>query len=175
MQNSLKTPVPLPSWDSRRATIGYKMKRQTSLPGNNEAKQPRKVKRVDPFSPWQLLVSERCQELGLSTRALTSKISTKDWQPEHTTIWAWLRSPEGTPPAEAYTPAVNRRLALALDLNPDVLAQAFEDSRRRFILNTTSPGQQGPLSVLRMLFADSQRKTWKTEDIVKLIDDVRGM
>ena len=121
------------------------------------------------------MVRERCDELRISTRALTSKISTADWKPEHTTVWAWMRSPEGTPPADTYTAAVNRRLALALELKPDVLAQAFEDSRRRFILTTTTPGQHGPLSVLRMLFADSQRKTWKTEDIVKLIDDVRGM
>jgi hypothetical protein len=138
-------------------------------------KPRRVVKRVDPFSPWQLLVQERCADLRLSTRALTAKISTAEWSPEHTTVWAWLRSPEGTPPADTYTAALNRRMATALGIKPDVLAQAFEDSRRRFVLSSTAPGQQGPLSVLRTLFADSQRKTWKTEDIVKLIDDIRGM
>lgn len=57
---------------------------------------------------------------------------------------------------------------------PDVLASAFEESRRKFMLTTSAPGQVGPLSVLRMLFAESQRKTWKTEEIVKVIDDIRG-
>jgi len=55
-----------------------------------------------------------------------------------------------------------------------VLASAFEESRRKFMLTSSAPGQVGPLSVLRMLFAESQRKTWKTEEIVKVIDDIRG-
>lgn len=149
--------------------------KRTKGESSSANKTRRIVKRVDPFSPWQLLVQERCADLRFSTRALTEKISTADWHPEHTTVWAWLRSPEGTPPAETYTPGLNRRLATALGIKPDVLAQAFEDSRRKFILTNSTPGQQGPLSVLRMLFADSKRKTWKTEEIVKLIDDIRGM
>jgi hypothetical protein len=142
-------------------------------PGD-EPKRRRVVKRVDPFSPWQTLVQDRCAELGISTRALAEKIASPRKTYEHTTIWAWLRSPEGTPPGSTYTQELNRKLAGAIGVHPDVLATAFEDSRRKFMLSTSAPGQVGPLSVLRMLFAESQRKTWKTEEIVKVIDDIRG-
>lgn len=135
----------------------------------------RVVKRVDPFSPWQLLIQDRATELKLSTRALAQRIATPRRAYEHTTIWAWLRSPEGTPPGDTYTPELNRALAKALDLKPDVLAAAFEESRRKFVLSSATPGQQGQLSVLRMIFADGKRKTWKTEEVVKLIDDLRGI
>lgn len=121
------------------------------------------------------MVQERCAELRLSTRALAQKVATPRRTYEHTTLWAWLRSPEGTPPGDTYTPELNRNLAKALEITPDVLAAAFENSRRKFVLSNATPGQQGPLSVLRTLFANGQRKTWKTEEIVKLIDDLRGL
>lgn len=120
------------------------------------------------------MVQDRCVELKLSTRALADKIATPRSKFEHTTIWAWLRSPEGTPPGNTYTSDLNRRLATALNIKPDVLASAFEESRRKFTLSTSTPGQQGPLAVLRTIFAESSRKTWKTAEIVKLIDDIRG-
>lgn len=142
---------------------------------SEESKGTRKriVKRVDPFSPWQVLIHDRCHELGLSTRALAAKIATKRKEYEHTTVWAWLRSPEGTPPGSTYTPDLNRLLARALDLSPDALAEAFEESRRKFMI-TSNPTQQGPLTVLRMLIAESQRETWKKDDLLKIIDDIRG-
>lgn len=140
----------------------------------NGDKRRRIIKRVDPFSPWQTLIQDRCTELGISTRALADKIATPRKRYEHTTIWAWLRTPEGTPPGNTYTSELNRRLASAISLHPDVLATAFEESRRKFMLSTAAPGQVGPLSVLRMLFAGSNRKTWTTEEIVKIIDDIRG-
>lgn len=147
-----------------------------SNPAPPAPKTPAKrvVKRVEPFSVWQKLVQERSNELGYSIRVLAAKIVSPTRKFEHSTVWAWLRSPEGTPPAETYTPDLNRRLAAALDIKPDRLAEAFEESRRRFVLADKTPSQQGPLSVLRTLFASSSRKTWKTEEIVKLIDDIRG-
>ncbi len=147
------------------------MKTPTPPPG----KPKRIVKRVEPFSEWQLLVQERCQELNISTRALASKIATPQRTLEHTTIWSWLRAPEGSPPAAHYTPDLNRRLAHALDLEPDRLAEAFENARRRFIIHNNTPSQQGPLTVLSMIFKSSGRETWKTEELVKLIDDIRGV
>ena len=134
----------------------------------------RQVKRSEPFSPWQVLVENRRMELGLSTRALADAISSGGKRLEHTTVWAWLRSPVGYPPKETYDVGVNMRLAKALSLRPDRLAEAYEESRRHFQLAETATAQQGPLSVLRVLFAESSRKTWKTEEIVKLIDQVRG-
>lgn len=144
-------------------------------PPEGEPPRRRIVRRVDPFSPWQLLVQERCNELGTSSRALAEQIASPIRKYDHTTVWAWLRTPEGTPPGDAYTADLNRRLAKALSIKPDVLAAAFEESRRKFVLSNATPGQQGPLSVLRTLFANSQQKTWKTEDLVKLLDDIRGV
>ena len=109
-----------------------------------------------------------------NTRALAEKVAGPRVAHEHTTIWAWLRSPEGTPPGNTYTQDLNKRLAAAISVHPDVFAAAFEESRRKFMLTTSAPGQVGPLSVLRMLFAQSQRKTWTTDEIVKIIDDIRG-
>lgn len=121
------------------------------------------------------MVQDRCTELRISTRALAQKIATPRRKFDHSTVWAWLRSPEGTPPGDTYTPELNRKLATALEIKPDVLAAAFEEARRKFVLSSATPGQQGPLSVLRTLFATGSRKTWKTEEIVKLIDDIRGV
>lgn len=144
-------------------------------PDNPKKRARRYPKRVDPFSPWQVLIRDRCVELKISTRALASKVATARKRYDHTTIWAWLHSPEGTPGGDVYSSDLNNRLAAALEISPTTLADAFELSRRKFVLSTASVSQQGPLSVLRTLFADSQRKTWKTEQIVKLIDDIRGV
>lgn len=142
---------------------------------DGKPKQQRVIKRVEPFSSWQILVQDRCTELRISTRALADKIATPRKSYEHSTLWAWIRSPEGVPPGAAYTQELNARLAAAIEVHPDVLSSAFEESRRKFMQTTSSPGQVGPLAVLRMLFADSMRKTWKTEEIVKLIDNIRGV
>lgn len=143
-------------------------------PEKDAAKRKRIIKRVEPFSPWQTLIQDRCTELGISTRALADKIATPRKSYEHTTIWAWLRTPEGTPPGNTYTTELNRKLAAAINVHPDVLASAFEESRRKFMLSTAAPGQVGPLSVLRLLFAGSNRETWTKDEIVKVIDDIRG-
>lgn len=146
----------------------------TPPPSGDDKPRKRVIKRVDPFSPWQTLIYDRCTELGISTRALAEKIAGPRVAYEHTTIWAWLRSPDGVPPGNTYTADLNKRLAAAINVHPDVLAGAFEESRRKFMLTTSAPGQVGPLAVLRMLFDQSQRKTWTTAEIVKIIDDIRG-
>ena len=156
---------------------GTKMRDYSAPPppsGDDKPARKRIIKRVDPFSPWQTLIYDRCTELGISTRALAEKVRGPRSSYEHTTIWAWLRSPEGVPPGTTYTTDLNKRLATAINVHPDVLAAAFEESRRKFLLTTSTPGQVGPLAVLRMLFDQSHRKTWTTEEIVKIIDDIRG-
>jgi hypothetical protein len=140
------------------------------------AEKPKRViKRVEPFSEWQLLVQARCQEDNISTRALAAKIATPERKFEHTTIWSWLRSPEGSPPSETYTADLNRRLAKALGITPERLAEAFDNSRRKFAFSSPHASQQGPLNILAMLFKSSSRKSWTTAEIVKLLDDARGL
>jgi hypothetical protein len=141
-----------------------------------EQKPKRKPhKRVEPFTPWQIMVYDRSAELGITTRELANRVATPRHRFEHTTIWAWLRSPEGTPPLKTYTTDLNKRLATALELNPDVLAAAFDESRVKFGMAAAHAAQQGPLSVLRAMFANSSKATWKSKEIVKLIDDIRGV
>lgn len=114
-------------------------------------------------------------ELQLGTRALAQKISTPKRKLAHTTLWAWLRHVDGSPPKEAYTAEINRKLAIALEIKPDVLAQAFEQARQHLIITDPQAGTRGPLSVLRRVFADSTQDTWKKAEIVKVIDDIMGV
>lgn len=114
-------------------------------------------------------------ELQIGTRALTEKISSPKRKFAHTTLWAWLRSVDGCPPKEAYTAELNRKLAIALEVQPDVLAQAYERSRQHLIISDPQAGSRGPLSVLRRVFADSPKATWKKAEIVQVIDDIMGV
>lgn len=148
---------------------------ESTPPAPRPEKPKRIVKRVDPFSPWQTLVEDRRVELRLSTRALAEKLSTPRHKFEHTTLWAWCHHPDGTPPAEAYTDDMNANLARALSLNPQSLAQAYEESRRRLVASSIHASQAGPLAVLRMLFAESRRKTFTPAEVVDLIDKIRGI
>lgn len=147
--------------------------------GNRTGPAPRatntsrpRPKRSDPHSPWQIMVDDRMRELRVSSRALADKISTPTRKLTHTTIWAWTKNLEGTPPTATYTEEVNRKLAQALDLKPELLAQAFEESRRHLTIADKSVAQRGLLSVLRRLFADSKQENWTSSEIVKLIDDL---
>lgn len=136
-------------------------------------KTPRRsVKRVDPFSPWQLMVTDRMRELGINSRDLAAKITSGKRRFAHTTIWAWTKSQDGAPPKDTYTSEVNRKLAAAIEVSPDLLAQAYEDSRRHLIVNDRSAAVRGPLSILRRLISDSSQTTWTSAEIVKLIDDI---
>lgn len=120
------------------------------------------------------MVDDRMREMGVTSRALAEKLSTAQWKITHSTIWAWTRNMDGYPPTTTYTDAVNRRMANALNLKPETLAKAYEDSRRHLILTDQNAAERGKLSILRKLFADSKQTTWKREEIVNLIDDLTG-
>lgn len=120
------------------------------------------------------MVDDRMRELSITSRALVDKISPAKRKFAHTTIWAWTRNIEGTPPTATYTDEVNRKLAAALQIKPELLAQAFEDSRRHLVMTDREAASRGKLSVLRQLFTMSSKKTWKSAEIVKLIDDIEG-
>lgn len=131
-------------------------------------------KRSEPHSTWQIMVDDRMRELGITSRALVDKISPPKRKFAHTTIWAWTRNLEGTPPTATYTEEVNRKLAVALELKPERLAHAFEESRRHLVMTDKDAAARGKLSVLRQLFSTSTKKTWKSSEVVKLIDDIAG-
>ena len=145
----------------------------TRAPAAKKTARKRTIVRVEPFSPWQKLVVARMAELSLSTRDVAAKIRLGDYRPEHSTIWAWTKCKDGYPPKETYASDVNARLAKALEIEPEVLAKAYEDSRRHLILSRDAT-QRGPLSVLRTLFFESSRKTWTKAEIIGLIDQVQG-
>jgi hypothetical protein len=126
---------------------------------------------MEPHSPWQKMVDARQRELRISWRLLEKKLAKKF---TYSTIRAWTFNKEGFPKAESYTEEINRMLAEALELKPELLAQAYEDSRRHLIITDKSAGAKGPLSVLRRLFADSKQTIWTSDEIVKLIDDLQG-
>lgn len=142
-------------------------------PDQEKPKRVRVVERVEPFSKWQKLVARRMEELGLTTRALAEKVATASWKPNHSTLWAWIRAKEGYPYHKTYTSLANARLAKALEIDPDVLAEAYEDSRRSFTVSTRT-SKHGPLVVLRSLFSESRRKTWTKQEIIELIDNLQG-
>lgn len=151
-------------------------------PGTRTGPAPRaekttrpRPKRMDPHSPWQKLVDERMQDLQITSRALASKISTAARSFTHTTVWAWTRCVDGAPPKATYSHDLNRRLALALDIPPETLAMAYEDSRRHLIITDSKATQRGHIAILRRLFADSTQKTWNKDEIVKLIDEVGSL
>lgn len=73
-------------------------------------------------------------ELGISWRALTESICSETNTFAHTTVWAWTKNSEGYPPPASYTEEVNGKLATILEIKPEVLAQAYENSRRHLIL-----------------------------------------
>ncbi len=120
------------------------------------------------------MVDDRMKEMRVTSRALAEKISTAQRSVTHSTIWAWTRNMDGYPPTSSYTDSVNRRLANALNIKPEVLAKAYEDSRRHLILTDPGAADHGKLSVLRKLFADSKQTKWTTEEIVNLIDNITG-
>lgn len=110
--------------------------------------------------------------LNMTFRDLAAKISTATQPITHSTIWAWTKNADGYPVPKTYTAAVNRRLANALSMNPDALAQAYEQSRRTLIIQDPNPIQNTKLALLRRIFDDSRQEKWTRAEIVKVIDDV---
>lgn len=120
------------------------------------------------------MVDDRMRSLGVTSRDLATKLSTSKKSITHTTIWAWTKNTDGFPPTATYTEEINRKMAHALDIKPEILAQAFEDSRRHLIMADRNAAERGRMSILRRLFADSKQSTWKRAEILQLIDDITG-
>jgi hypothetical protein len=124
--------------------------------------------RVEPFSPWQLLVEDRRVELdpplsldGLSSAARIPKA----------TLYNWLRHPEGAPPRKRYTATVNTRLAKALRLPVERLAAAYDASRAKFA--PRAPGSElDALSRFTDAVRSSRRTAWTRQSILDLADDI---
>lgn len=122
-------------------------------------------------SPWQSLVGERIDLLSLTSRYVSSALSTPRRAFANTTIWAWLRSPDGGPPPRTYTKDLNKALAKILAVSPDELAAAYDKSRMCFDTapNDTSAKRMG---ILRRMFDSSAKETWTKAEIVTIIDEI---
>lgn len=127
---------------------------------------------VRPFSPWQKLVEGRRIEKDLSVRELAASVSTGSSQISYTRIWNWLRHPLGYPPRQAYSETLNARFARALGLAPHKLAEAYEESLRHHHTGSSSKAASEALRAIRAVIANSDRTTWTTAQIVKLIDEI---
>lgn len=80
-------------------------------------------KAVDPHSPWQLLVEkQRCK-----TKQSLRDVATRAQIPAGT-FFNWSRAKTGAPPRSSYTQDVNKRLAEALELPEQELADAYNAS-----------------------------------------------
>lgn len=150
-------------------------------PGRRNGPSPRlentsrpRPQRKNPHSPWQILVDDRMRELGISFRALNSVLLPVRESLNHTTVWAWTRNTDGYPPPNTYSSEVNLLIANALQINPDVLAKAYEDSRRHLIISDTHVPQRGPLRILRRIFTESSQQNWSSQEIIQIIDDIEG-
>lgn len=80
-------------------------------------------KTVEPHSPWQLLVEGKRSEMSLTLRELASRA-----QVAQGSLFNWVRAPSGGPSRRIYTANVNLRFANALKLEPEDLAEAYNNS-----------------------------------------------
>lgn len=97
-------------------------------------------KPVDPHSEWQVKIEDARAEKGLSFRKLAelSKIPAGN-------LFNWLRSAKGTPSRTAYSSSVNNRLATALGIDPEELADAYNKSAFKPVdPNTPDPAPRAP-------------------------------
>lgn len=133
--------------------------------------RPRR-KRSNPHSPWQIMVDGRMKELRITSRTLAKALSVARSGIANTTIWAWTTNADGYPPPVTYSEEMNNLLANALQIKPDILAKAYEESRRHLIINDSEASYRGPLRILRRIFADSRQKTWTSKEIIQIIDDI---
>ena len=139
-----------------------------------QPRAPRRAKAIK-LSEWQQLVEDRRQELKMSTRDIAAALQPVHAKLGHTTVWAWLNHMNGVPAKAIYTNELNRHLAKVLDLKPERLALAYDNSNVHLVVADKQTASRGPLAVLRRLFADSSKETYTREEIVKLIDDIQGL
>ena len=83
-------------------------------------------KAVEPHSPWQLLLENARKEKRIALRDLATRA-----QIPAGTLFNWVRSKKGAPPRLSYTANLNRRLAIALGVTPEELADAYNASAFR--------------------------------------------
>jgi hypothetical protein len=129
---------------------------------------------MEPHSPWQILVDTRMRDLGVASRTLAKILLPARKSLNHTTVWAWTRNTDGYPPPATYSEEINLLLAQTLQLKPELLAKAYEDSRRHLIIKDNEASQRGPLRILRRIFAESSQKSWSSQEVIEMIDDIDG-
>ncbi len=119
-------------------------------------------------SPWQRMIEDRRVELNKSLRAVSDATG---GAVSFNGLWQWLRATSGYPNPRNYSAAKNAALARALDLEPDTLAAAFEQSKLAHGLRSarTSARETTKLELMRKLIQQGG-KTWKQRDLIELID-----
>ncbi len=80
-------------------------------------------KATDPHSPWQLLIEGIREEKELTIRQVAAKA-----QIPSGTLFNWIRSRKGCPSRSAYTSMINKRLAAAIGVPEEQLADAYNRS-----------------------------------------------
>lgn len=80
-------------------------------------------KAVEPHTPWQLMIEAARAQTKMPLR----KVAEKSDIPAGT-LFNWLRAKTGAPPRATYTANLNRRLAEALMIKPEDLAEAYNKS-----------------------------------------------
>jgi hypothetical protein len=120
-----------------------------------------------PHSPWQKAVSGRMEDLNISTRELSSRLSKAKIDVTHVKLWGWLRHKAGYP-GRTYTLEINHAIAHALDFPPQELDRLLDLSRA---LSSTSLKDRG-LHALRRIIEESPRKTWTKAEILREIDSL---
>lgn len=99
-------------------------------------------KAVEPWSPWQLMVEQRRNELSMPLREVAARA-----QIPAGTFFNWVRAKRGAPPRVTYSANLNRRLAAAIQVTPEALATAYNASAFRPVdpnANESSPRPAPP-------------------------------
>lgn len=110
-------------------------------------------------------------EKRLSLQDVADGISSRFHVFYRSTIWNWLRTPEGVPRRKNYTADVNARLAHLLGINPDMLAGLYDQSNRFSSVPALDHGSRGYIYALRAVFKESSR-TWTSAEVLELIDQI---
>lgn len=90
---------------------------------------------VEPHSEWQLLIERTRSEKKLSIREVASKSNIPSG-----TLYNWVRAKKGAPSRSIYTASANKRLAHALQIDENELAEAYN----RSAFNPVDPNQPDP-------------------------------
>jgi hypothetical protein len=141
------------------------MTKKFSEQSRKASKNSRKF--VDPHSPWQILISEKQEELQISTREMSARLGKAGFNVSHINIWCWLRNKQGYP-GRSFTIEMNNILANCLQIPAAALAKALDQSRA---LSKDSLKDRG-LHALRRIVAESTKKTWTKASLLAEIDSL---